>query len=120
MSKPKTGNTSNQEMTTGLLGDCAVMWVAKLPYYVTNQLLQGGDIEHDSGHFNPFLTPIEFDDSVGGWDTKGFHLYIHWELPILNGSRNIALKDKTPKKSLKTNYEAKKTKYEALLRTLTG
>lgn len=28
------------------------------------------------------------------WDIKGYHLYLQWELPILNGYMNITFKDK--------------------------
>lgn len=65
------------------------MWVAKLTDYVTNELLQGCDIDTDSGCFNPFPTHVEFDDSVDNWEVKSFCLYVHWELTILDVYRNI-------------------------------
>ena len=58
-------------MTAELSRDQTLVWAAKLPDYFTNELLQGSDIEHDFGHFNPFPTHDEFDNSVDEWDVKG-------------------------------------------------
>jgi hypothetical protein len=38
----------------------------------------------------------------------------------LDGYRNIALKEKTPKNSLKMDYKTRKTRHEALLKKLTS
>lgn len=50
MYEPETRNTSYQEIFPSFL---TLVWVAKIPDYVINRLLQGGTIKNDSAFFNP-------------------------------------------------------------------
>ena len=60
ITEPKTRTTTNKEMIAELLREQTIVWVAKLPDNVTNDLLQGGDIKPDSGCFNPFTAYVKY------------------------------------------------------------
>ncbi len=57
-------------MTAKLSKDHTIVWVVKLPDYISNKFLEGSDIENGLECFNPSPASIEFDDCSDELDTK--------------------------------------------------
>jgi hypothetical protein len=87
----------------------------KLPddHAVSNDMLQEGHQDPESGSFTTYTCAVPFDDQ-GDFATKGWRFWLHWELPLVEGWNSIA-KEKKKGGLSKTDYEKKKDARKAQL-----
>jgi len=97
-----------------------VVWVAKLPYQVNNDLLQKSDafIEPDSGSFTPFVTYVPFKDEEGDFRLEGQKAFLTYQLPIEGTFKSLTAEDNTPAQSSKKDWDAKQKERDEIKKKL--
>lgn len=118
----ETRRTAFDEITTELDREGSHVWFVRLPDgpAVTNHFLQEGHPDPESGAFSTYNCLIPVDDTTNAdFPTKGWHLYLHWELPLEEGWASTANEKKKCTFS-KSEYDKKKALREAQQKALVG
>jgi hypothetical protein len=93
-----------------------VVWIAKLPHPVNNELLQNPNvfIEPDSGEFTNFPTYVQYKDDKGDFKLEGYDLFLTYQLPIEGTFRSLTSDDAGSADQTKTEWDAEQTKRDEI------
>ena len=88
---------------------------------VSNDMLQEGHKDPESGSFTTYTCAVPFDDvkDNGDFATKGWCFWLHWKLPLVERWNSIA-KEKKKGRFSKTDWEKKAAERKAQLDVFKG
>lgn len=118
----ETRRTAFEEANTELAREVSRVWFVRLPdgAAVTNDLLQDNDhVDPDSGSFSRYNCLVEVNDTkISDLPTRGWRMYLHWELPVLEGWSSTG--QKKVSKFSKADYDKKAAARKEQMKAIAG